>query len=258
MDKKQKKQFSIGIVILLVVIFAVLLIINETSLFNGREKHPFNEAYEQQIGTDVINTKEEDDAFVKASDDEVKAAMKIDHEHHNLHYMDISQKVSISEDEANALLKDKGILSGKGKTFLKAQDKYKVNVIYLISHALVETGNGHSNLADGINDGTQTYYNFFGIGAFDEDALQHGTSYAKEQDWTTPEKAIMGGAKFVCHQYFDNNQRILYEMRWNPEHPGTNQYASDIDWDHHIASFMDTFYQDLGIKKDDIEKDLYR
>ena len=37
----------------------------------------------------------------------------------------------------------------------------------------------------------------FGIGAFDENAVHTGSSFAKKQSWTSPEKAIMGGAKFV-------------------------------------------------------------
>ena len=59
MDKKQKTQLSIGIVILLVVIFAVLLIINETSLFNGRKSILLTRPMNNKSGTDVINTKEE-------------------------------------------------------------------------------------------------------------------------------------------------------------------------------------------------------
>ncbi|TGQ03570.1 hypothetical protein EN860_035075, partial [Mesorhizobium sp. M00.F.Ca.ET.217.01.1.1] len=61
-------------------------------------------------------------------------------------------KKPMSEDEINKILKNKGILKGKGKTFLKAQEKYDVNVLYLVSHALVETGNGKSELAKGIKD----------------------------------------------------------------------------------------------------------
>ena len=42
----------------------------------------------------------------------------------------------------------------------------------------------------------------FGIGAFDEDAVKTGKSFAKQKKWTTPEKAIMGGAWFVRFHYF--------------------------------------------------------
>ena len=41
--------------------------------------------------------------------------------------MDISEKVPMSEHELNQILKDKGILKGQAKAFLKAQEKYDVN-----------------------------------------------------------------------------------------------------------------------------------
>src|SRR5699024_11463990 len=90
-----------------------------------------------------------------------------------------------------------------------------LNVLYLISHALVETGNGKSELAKGIEDNGKKYYNFFGIGAFDENAVHTGSSFAKKQAWTSPDKAIMGGAQFVRNNYFNNKQISLYQMRWN-------------------------------------------
>src|SRR5699024_9377233 len=128
----------------------------------------------------------------------------------DLNHMDISEKVSMSEDEINKILKNKGILKGEGKTFLKAQDKYDVNVLYLVSHALVETGNGKSELAKGIKDGDERYYNFFGIGAFDENAVHTGSSFAKKKSWTSHEKEIIGGAQYGRKNYFNNKQISLY------------------------------------------------
>src|SRR5699024_11949395 len=83
-------------------------------------------------------------------------------------------------------------------------------------------------------------------GAFDENAVHTGSSFAKKQSWTSPEKAIMGGAQFVRKNYFDNKQITLYQMRWNPKTPGEHQYASDVDWDDNIAWFMKHFYKNLG------------
>lgn len=51
--------------------------------------------------------------------------------------------------------------------------------------------------------------------------------------WTTPEKAIEGGAKWISEQYINNpnyQQNTLYEMRWNPASPGKHEYATDIGW----------------------------
>ena len=52
---------------------------------------------------------------------------------------------------------------------------------------------------------------FFGIGAFDSSAVRSGKSYAEKEQWTSPDKAIIGGAKFIRNEYFENNQLNLYQ-----------------------------------------------
>ena len=47
------------------------------------------------------------------------------------------------------MLEGKGVLEGQGASFSQAAKKYGINEIYLISHALIETGNGTSDLAKG-------------------------------------------------------------------------------------------------------------
>lgn len=64
----------------------------------------------------------------------------------------------------------------------------------------------------------------------------------------------MGGASFVRNHYFENNQLNLYQMRWNPQNPGQHQYASDIKWVDNIADMMKKYYDNFGIKKENIRK----
>lgn len=253
-----KKRATLLVAAGLLVIFAILFVIYDTLLFEHRKTHTFDEAVEKQTSDGVINTKEKDGRFVNASKKDVEEAMAVDSQHHNLKHMDISEKVPLSKSEVNRLLKGKGVLEGQGQAFLDAQDKYEVNALYLVSHALVETGNGQSELAHGLKSGHERYYNFFGIGAFDANALKHGNSYTKKEKWTSPRKAIIGGARFVRYNYFKHHQLSLYQMRWNPQNPGTNQYASDIDWDDNIAQLMARYYDKYGIKKDHIHKDYYK
>ncbi|EHJ07859.1 N-acetylglucosaminidase [Staphylococcus simiae] len=258
MAKKVKIKTSTIILLIIIAIFAILLVVNETKLFNNDINYTFAQALAKQSSNDVLQTKEQQGEFVEANKNDIKNAMMIGHKDNQLQYMDISEKVPLSEREINNMLKDKGILKNQGQAFLEAQDKYEVNAIYLISHALVETGNGRSELAKGIKDGNKHYYNFFGIGAFDSSAVHSGKSYAKEQQWTSPKKAILGGAKFIRNDYFNNKQITLYQMRWNPKEPAQHQYASDIHWASHIAEIMDKYYQQLGIKKDNIRKSYYK
>ncbi|MGV3041838.1 N-acetylglucosaminidase [Staphylococcus rostri] len=252
-----KSHPSVFLVSVILIVFFGLLIVNETSLFKKHKVYTFEAAYAQQLQDGVLHTKASEKGFVEASHADVKRMMKVERKDSDLMYMDLSEPVNMSETEVNEMLKEKGILEGHGKAFLEAQERYDVNVIYLVSHAQLETAQGQSELAKGIKKGDKRYYNFFGIGAFDRDAVKTGTSYATKANWTSPEKAIIGGAAFVRQQYFENDQLTLYQMRWNPQAPGTNQYASDIEWAAKIAEQMAHYYEHYGIKKERVMKDDY-
>ncbi|WML59026.1 glucosaminidase domain-containing protein [Neobacillus sp. PS2-9] len=136
-------------------------------------------------------------------------------------------------------LAGKGILDGKGQAFIQASQQYNVNEVYLISHSLLETGNGTSQLAKGIIVDTvdgqpvepKTVYNMYGVGAIDSCPNTCGSQYAYKQGWFTPEAAIIGGAAFIGQGYINASvpQNTLYKMRWNPINP-SHQYATDIGW----------------------------
>lgn len=138
----------------------------------------------------------------------------------------------ITADDLNALLKGKGVLENEGSVFMQAAQANNINPIYLVSHALLETGNGTSNLAEGIVVNGKKVYNMFGIGAYDSAADYYGSQYAYNQGWFSVDAAIAGGAKFVSSSYVNNtyyNQNTLYKMRWNPSNP-SHQYATDVKW----------------------------
>ncbi|HEO8418042.1 TPA: glucosaminidase domain-containing protein, partial [Yersinia enterocolitica] len=143
----------------------------------------------------------------------------------------LSVNANLDPNEVNNnILKGKGILENKAKAFIDAAKKYRVNEIYLISHALLETGNGKSKLATGIKVNGKTVYNMYGIGAYDSDPEKAGAQYAYNAGWFTPEAAIIGGAEFIAKEYISEGQDTLYKMRWNPDKPASHQYASDIGW----------------------------
>ena len=154
-------------------------------------------------------------------------------------FLKLSESAGLNVDEVNnKILSGKGILQGKASSFIEAGTKLGINEVYLISHALLETGNGGSLLAKGVLvskvDGQdvvpKVVYNMYGIKALDSCPLQCGSEYAYKMGWTTPELAIVGGAEFIASSYIKKGQDTLYKMRWNPSSPGTHQYASDIGW----------------------------
>ncbi|WP_112182159.1 MULTISPECIES: N-acetylglucosaminidase [Paraliobacillus] len=180
----------------------------------------------------------------------------------------LSSSVGVSYTELNKLLVGKGVLSGQGKAFIEATKEHLVNEIYLISHALLETGNGGSELATGIQVGIdsggnyilatddnksklssiKTVYNMYGIGANDGDAKRLGAIYAYKNGWTSVEKAIIGGAEFIGEKYIHANpvQNTLYKMRWNPTSPASHQYATDIGWAVKQISRIESYYEQLN------------
>ena len=112
-----------------------------------------------------------------------------------------------------------------------------INPFFLVAKALVEAEahkiDSDYKLLIGVAVKNETYYNFFGIGAGDGNAIENGTNHAVKKGWNSPEKAIKGGAEFIAGSYIQKGQNTLYTLRYNlPGYKGTkkfeHQYASNI------------------------------
>ena len=160
-----------------------------------------------------------------------------------------------------------GTLYNKAATFIDAGKKLNLNALYLMAHAIHETGNGTSVLAMGVEVGLNssnipTYvtqenrsqlkaikkvYNMYGIKAFDSSATKSASEYAYSQGWFTPDDAIYGGAQFIANTYvIGRGQNTLYKMRWNPSAPASYQYATHVMWAEIQAKKIAKFYRDTG------------
>ncbi|MDT0704339.1 glucosaminidase domain-containing protein, partial [Mammaliicoccus sciuri] len=182
-------------------------------------------------------------------------------------FLDLNKSQNISATKLNELLRGKGILENQGNAFSQAAKAVGINEIYLISHALLETGNGTSDLANGgsidqngnVDLNAQTkYYNMFGVGAIDKNALYGGIKYAQQAGWNTPEKAILGGAQFIANNYIKSGQNTLYKMRFNPQNPGVHQYATGIDFAKSNAKRISDFYQQIQTDGQYYDVDQYK
>lgn len=166
-------------------------------------------------------------------------------------HLRLDKLAGATASQLNKSLAGKGTLNNQGQAFVNGAKNAKVNEAYLVAHAILETGNGKSKLAQGIEVGLESgkatvvtpsnkksltkikkVYNMFGIGAVDADPNNKGAIRAYEEGWDTPKKAIEGGAKWVGSQYIYNEhqQNTLYKMRWNPKNVIWKQYATDIGW----------------------------
>ncbi len=166
-------------------------------------------------------------------------------------FLVLSQSAGLSVNEVNdKILRGKGMLDGKAKAFIDGGSAYNINEIYLLAHALLETGNGTSELAKGILVSEvggkpvepKLVYNMYGIGAVDVCPKKCGSEYAYKAGWFTPEAAIIGGADFIAKGYINNGQDTLYKMRWNPANPGSHQYATDMGWAYKQVNRIKSLY----------------
>lgn len=100
---------------------------------------------------------------------------------------------------------------------------------------LSDSANGQGKINDVV------YYNFYNIGAFStcsnpiECALDFAKGYDEnyttyDRPWTTPEKAILNGAKYIADGYINVGQNTLYFERWNVTNRNTfsHQYMTNI------------------------------
>lgn len=165
-------------------------------------------------------------------------------------------KGGVSESELNSYLNSLPQVNGKntvfynqGKAFINAAQKYDIDLIYLVSHAMWETGYGKSVLSQGHTitsyKGTPlsapvTVYNFYGIGAIDKSANVSGAEAAYSNGWTSIEATIDGSAKWIRDNYIKSskyNQNTIYKMKFNYDY-SFHQYATDVNWANGISGIM--------------------
>ena len=185
-------------------------------------------------------------------------------------FLDLRNRTGVSASVLNAFINTSGSngkLKGLGSAFIAAAKTYGINETYLLAHAILESGWGTSKLASGYKysggyiDGKYypkgTYYNFFGIGAYDSSPLSGGRKLAIINGWNTPSKAVKGAGKWIAGNYIHATnfssydrypQPTLYMMKWDVSRTkaikgyGYHQYATSTTWSESIAKLMGQIY----------------
>ena len=145
-------------------------------------------------------------------------------------------------------------LPGYGFTadvFVKAGEACKVSPVFLASRARQETGSG-SDAINGTKVLGKKVYNPFNIGAFGgTNPLYNGLLYAYAKGWTTPAKAVQGGAQELAKNYINQGQYTGYYQRFNVHNGekkvGTHQYMTNIMAPYSEALSTKTSYAKYGI-----------
>ena len=107
------------------------------------------------------------------------------------------------------------------QVIFEAGQEYDVNPCYLASKIRNEVGADGSASVSGTHSVYPGIYNFYNIGATDgTGAITRGLQWASEgttylRPWTTPAKAIKGGASYIAEKYVDRGQFTGYLQKFN-------------------------------------------
>lgn len=145
--------------------------------------------------------------------------------------LSLKTKTDYTAEDIDQYIKEKAPnspLVGQGEAFMKAQEKYGVNALYLMAHAIHESAWGLSRIAQDKN-------NFFGLNASDDNP------YVNADKFISVEANILYAAQFVSQNYLGE---IGTDYRSNGDYLGNKaegmnvKYASDPYWGQKIAGHM--------------------
>ncbi|MFL8936304.1 S-layer homology domain-containing protein [Rossellomorea oryzaecorticis] len=152
----------------------------------------------------------------------------------------IRTSTSYTAEELNQYIQKKaptGVLVGLGEEFKAAEKAYGVNALLMLSHAMLETGNGHSDIA-------KDKKNLFGIGATDSDPYKNAMTFETYAD------SINYYAKEVMlKKYVDPYGPYGKGGVFGNKSVGMNiNYASDVNWGQKVGGGFYRMDQELGGK----------
>ncbi len=134
-------------------------------------------------------------------------------------------KGSFMSDKKITYYTSEGKKKTSSKTYaqviFEAGQTYDVNPCYLASKIRNEVGADGSASVSGTHSVYPGIYNFYNIGATDgTGAITRGLQWASEgttylRPWTTPAKAIKGGAAYIAEKYVDRGQFTGYLQKFN-------------------------------------------
>lgn len=137
--------------------------------------------------------------------------------------------------------------------FMNAGKKYKISPVFLAARVVQETG-GKSVSVNGSKSDGKVVYNPFNIGATGSNPVAKGLEYARKKGWTTPAKAVDGGAEYLASGYISKKQNTIYFQRFNVANglskAGTHQYMTNIMAPYSESHITKTSYTKMGINNE--------
>ena len=120
----------------------------------------------------------------------------------------------------------------------EASNNNQINGYYITSKIINEQGKNGSTLSNGqgYNGEYVGYYNLFNIGATggsEEKVVLNGLAKAQKEGWTSIEKSIEGGSKFVAESYIAKGQNTLYLQKFDVDNTSDGLY-----WHQYMQNIM--------------------
>src|SRR5699024_8125991 len=128
-------------------VFVIAFIVSETTGNRHYQSEiTFDEADSAQLDKKTQDVTIHEGELTDDDEDQSREYMETDKDHYPLQHIDLREKVDTDAETLNEILDGRGILENRGEAFLEAQDNYDINVMYLIIHSQLETGNRQSEL----------------------------------------------------------------------------------------------------------------
>lgn len=136
----------------------------------------------------------------------------------------------------------------------KAAEASGENALSIVVKIFQELGNGTDlpKMISGKSEGYEGVYNFFNYGASDGAGnIVRGLEYAKNAGWTTPEKALVEGAKLIANTYMKTGQNTKYTLKFDVVDDTSNglfwhQYCTNIQDPNTQAQLLYNRYLNNG------------
>lgn len=149
---------------------------------------------------------------------------------------DINKFIKNTLTDENGNVRD-SVMLGSGQYFVDAATKYNINVGYLVSHAILESGWGTSEIA-------KTKFNLFGFKAYDVNPGESAEAFKSLQD------GIDSCARYISEKYLNGSDWRYFGAFVGEKGRGMNvKYASDPYWGESIASIMYRLDKSTGSKE---------
>lgn len=110
-----------------------------------------------------------------------------------------------------------------------------ISPFHLASRVYQEQGQGTSPLISGTYPGYEGYYNYFNIGASgktNQEVIENGLKYAKDNGWNTPYWSLYHGSKVIGSNYIAKGQDTLYLQKFDVDDSNSglfwHQYMQNI------------------------------